>query len=262
MNNFSLINPHFFQPLLPNFQSNFSIPKSFLKYLREEDKEEGDEKIAKIRNYEVGDYLWKVKVGYFDDKLHFKDGWNNFCNDHGLQVGDFLVFQYHQNLVFDVFVFDPTTCERPFPGLHHLTVEKALSSSLNNQEIKGFCKNGKELKRNKKHKAHPAGKASFEPRGYPYYETFVKSFTLKWGGVSVPSQFARENDLVNKWCDVTLTDQQGKEWQVTLRNRNQGRTVYIGTWNAFHRAHGLKTGDHIVFELIQSGETPKMNFYK
>ncbi|XP_021774687.1 B3 domain-containing protein REM9-like [Chenopodium quinoa] len=136
---FSLINSHFFKPLLPGFDSNFAIPKSFNKYLGE-DIEEADEKIAILRNYKVKDNLWMVKVCYFDDKLNFKNGWEKFCKDHGLQIGDFLVFKHHQNLVFDVFVFDSSCCERPFPGFNNPTTENVRSSSSNIPSKKGSCK--------------------------------------------------------------------------------------------------------------------------
>uniref|UniRef100_A0A803KTI0 TF-B3 domain-containing protein n=1 Tax=Chenopodium quinoa TaxID=63459 RepID=A0A803KTI0_CHEQI len=220
-----------------------------------------------LRNQRVksSNNYWFVKVCYYDEKLHFKDGWETFCKDHGLEEGDFLVFQHHRNLIFDVFVFDPTCCERPFPAdFHQPSTNKVKSSSLNNLKIKDLFKNEKVegLKLNKNDKVYSTSKATFKPREFPYCETFVKSYCLTWGGMPLPNEFARENDLVNKSCDeMVLKDEEGKEWTVSLRSYRKGRVAYIGKWRNFHNEHGLKTGDPVVFELIESGETPKMNFY-
>ena len=98
-----------------------------------------------LRNDRV-EIFWLVKVGYFNDnKLHWKDKWEKFCEDHGLQVGDYLVFRHHQNLVFDVFIFDPTACERPFLVYLHPTssLGKVKPSRFKFPAERGICKNGK-----------------------------------------------------------------------------------------------------------------------
>lgn len=74
--------------------------------------------------------------------------------------------------------------------------------------------------------------------------------------------FAKENDLANKKCDITLIDQRGMPCQLPLRYRNRKvGSVYIGGWRKFHHENGLKEGDHVVFELIAVGENPTMKFY-
>ena len=65
---------------------------------------------------------WQVKIvgdgdgdgddDHDDGVLYFRDGWEEFCKDHGLQVGDVLVFEHKGHLVFDVSIFDPSACER------------------------------------------------------------------------------------------------------------------------------------------------------
>ncbi|KMT15785.1 hypothetical protein BVRB_3g057610 [Beta vulgaris subsp. vulgaris] len=106
-------------------------------------------------------------------------------------------------------------------------------------------------------------KVTFNFRGHPFCQTTVKSYCLKWGGIILPMNFAKENDLANKWCDITLIDQSGKAWQLQLRYTNRKwASVYIGGWSKFHLENGLKEGDHVVFELIAVGENPTMNFYK
>ncbi|OMO74911.1 hypothetical protein COLO4_26426 [Corchorus olitorius] len=57
-------------------------------------------------------YSWVVELVQKNEDLLFDEGWADFVRDHSLECGDFLVFRYDGNLVFDVKVFDPSTCEK------------------------------------------------------------------------------------------------------------------------------------------------------
>ncbi|KMT15783.1 hypothetical protein BVRB_3g057590 [Beta vulgaris subsp. vulgaris] len=126
----------------------------------------------------------------------------------------------------------------------------------------GIHKNGKRgLKRIEDiHKACSATKATFKPRGHPYWRTFVQPSTLKWGGMAIPTDFAKEHDLANNCGEVIILDERGKTWQLSLRKYK--RSVYIGRWSHFHRQNDLSAGDCLTFELINTGELPVMKFYR
>ncbi|XP_074284514.1 B3 domain-containing protein REM5-like [Silene latifolia] len=232
-NSSNLMKPHFFQPLKPGFQSNFSIPKAFQRHLR------GDEKYLMLRDKRHG--VWYVKVSHEKGKMHMKDGWKKFCEEHDLQVGDFLVFKYNGNLIFDVLIFDPNASERTIPRIP--TVSRAAGA-----KIEGISDGGS------------VAKVVFKPRGFPYCHTSVKPYWRKVGGMPIPVKFGRENDLSNKWCEMILIDQKEKSWPVTLK-QSYGNHPYIGGWGAFEQSNGLKAGDSIVFELINSGKIPIMKVY-
>lgn len=57
-------------------------------------------------------YSWVVELAHKNDDLFFDEGWADFVRDHRLGCGDFLVFRYDGDLVFDVKVFDQSTCEK------------------------------------------------------------------------------------------------------------------------------------------------------
>ncbi|XVE69981.1 hypothetical protein DITRI_Ditri10aG0034900 [Diplodiscus trichospermus] len=57
-------------------------------------------------------YGWVVKLVQKNDDLFFDEGWADFVRDHSLECGDFLVFRYDGDFVFDVIVFDQSTCEK------------------------------------------------------------------------------------------------------------------------------------------------------
>ncbi|KAL0420530.1 UNVERIFIED_CONTAM: B3 domain-containing protein REM5, partial [Sesamum latifolium] len=44
----------------------------------------------------------------------FKNGWPQFVHDHGLRVGDFVVFEHTGDLHFNAVVFDVSACEKEF----------------------------------------------------------------------------------------------------------------------------------------------------
>ena len=63
---------------------------------------------------------------------------------------------------------------------------------------------------------------------------------------------------------MELIDEEGQTWSMLLRHKQdtgKGAQFYIGGWHPLHKAHDLKTGNHIGFELIHSGKKPLMKFY-
>ncbi|GMI78518.1 hypothetical protein like AT5G66980 [Hibiscus trionum] len=62
-------------------------------------------------------YSWVVELVQKNDDLFFDKGWADFVRDHSLECGDFLVFRYDSDLVFDVKVFDQSNCEKEV-GFH------------------------------------------------------------------------------------------------------------------------------------------------
>ena len=89
--------------LLFNLQKS---PDSFLKYL--------DRKIPQNQAVlQRGDEEWRVKIS--DQFL--REGWRAFAVENELHVGDFVVFEHEENMVFEVLVFDPSHCERKYASI-------------------------------------------------------------------------------------------------------------------------------------------------
>ncbi|XP_074283923.1 B3 domain-containing protein REM14-like [Silene latifolia] len=189
--------------------------------------------------------IWYVKVSYKEGKVHFKDGWRKFCEEHGLQVGDFLVFKYQGNLIFDVIVFDPSACERTF-----------LQTSIVSSDIVPYaCINGNgDVKIEHISDGGLVANVAFKPRGFPYYHTSVKLYWRKWGGMgfrssvcdtslfiyshgsdtayllyvddivltasstslAIPTEFARENGIDKRRCKIKVTEERGRSWSMQV----------------------------------------------
>ncbi|KAL8129177.1 hypothetical protein V2J09_018332 [Rumex salicifolius] len=242
--------PHFIRLLIPGFLSDFCIPKPFLKHFLSESNS-NNAFVAVLKNTNnCADKSWLVKVD--SDGRRFMDGWKEFAHDNFLTVGDFVVFRYQGGFVFDVLVFDPVTgCERSFSA-DHLIQSKSDHSEINDQisEIEPF-------------KDIVEQKVEFKPSKYPYFRTSVKQYSFTWHATLVPTDFARENNLAKRWCEMTIIDQKNRSWPVNLRYRKVGKDqVYIASgWDKLRDAHELKVGDSMVFELINSGSHPVMKFY-
>ncbi|XP_065850936.1 B3 domain-containing protein REM6-like [Euphorbia lathyris] len=125
--------PAFFQPLLPGFEDNFLIPVYFSKYLNGKECEK-----AMLRS-KKGEKLWPVKI----NGRRFEDGWKQFVKDHDLKIGDFLVFKHDGDLVFNVLVFDRTTCEKQYPPL---TVIKEEQIQIEEQNVLEGSTTGNQVK--------------------------------------------------------------------------------------------------------------------
>ncbi|KAG5234219.1 B3 domain-containing protein [Salix suchowensis] len=55
---------------------------------------------------------WKVKVSVLNDSFVLQEGWSEFASDHGLELGDFIIFNYIMGSHFEVHIYDKSACER------------------------------------------------------------------------------------------------------------------------------------------------------
>ncbi|KAF8405107.1 hypothetical protein HHK36_010005 [Tetracentron sinense] len=56
--------------------------------------------------------FWHVEVEKVQNDFFFKNGWQGYVKDHSLELGDFLIFRYNGNSLFDVKIFGRTGCEK------------------------------------------------------------------------------------------------------------------------------------------------------
>ncbi|PON85278.1 B3 DNA binding domain containing protein [Trema orientale] len=55
---------------------------------------------------------WEVTLSKVNGSLAFQQGWNSFALDHGLKVGDFVLFFHLTESHFVVKIYDKTSCEK------------------------------------------------------------------------------------------------------------------------------------------------------
>lgn len=75
----------------------------------------------------------------------------------------------------------------------------------------------------------------------------------------IPKQFAQENSLRNRKCEIIVRDEQ-RSW--TFGVHTNGKNTFIGSgWHEFSRTKCLKEGDILMFEIVSNGETPIFRFH-
>ncbi|KAL9819517.1 B3 domain-containing protein REM8 [Arabidopsis thaliana] len=120
-------NQHFFQPLLPGFQSNLKIP---VNYFSEhiEGKHEG--KTVTLRT-DASERTWEVKM----EGHRLTEGWKEFVEAHDLRIGDFVVFRHEGDMVFHVTALGPSCCEIQYPqSSRHEEGEESGENEISEKE--------------------------------------------------------------------------------------------------------------------------------
>ncbi|KAL4303819.1 hypothetical protein GQ457_10G003150 [Hibiscus cannabinus] len=230
---FTPTTPHFFQPLLPGFQHHLTIPLLFFKhYLKSEIKSQR----AVLRSH---GRTWSVRIR----DRRFEDGWGDFAKDHDLHVGDFLVFGYGGNLVFDVVVFDTSACQREYPP----------SATKPKHQNKSSTKESTE----RLHGSTSVG------HGSSHFVSTLNPDSLKSCKLNIPRKFARSHGLVGRCCDTVVVDEQRRSWIVGLRHKESDGQVYFGCgWRDICIGNDINEMDCVSLELIGNGTAPVFKLHK
>ncbi|KAK8654946.1 hypothetical protein V6N13_107541 [Hibiscus sabdariffa] len=237
---FTPTTPHFFQPLLPGFQHHLTIPLLFFKhYLKSEINCER----AVLRSH---GRTWSVRIR----DRRFEDGWGDFAKDHDLNVGDFLMFGYGGNLVFDAVVFDTSACQRQYPP----------SATKPKCQNKSSTKESTERLIGKRDKKRASSSVS---HGSPHFVAALSPDSLKRFILNIPRMFARSNGLVGRCCDTVVIDEQQRSWIVSLQHKESDDQVYLGCgWRDICIRNDLDEMDRVLLELIGDGITPVFKLHK
>ncbi|XP_065849811.1 putative B3 domain-containing protein REM15 [Euphorbia lathyris] len=242
-----LTKPHFFKPLLPGFEDDFLIPGAFSKYFTEQNCDKA------MLGSRQGGKLWPVKI----NGRRLEDGWKQFVEDHGLQIGDFLVFRHEGDLVFFVLVFDRTTCEREYPSFIAASTEEEEKIEIEEQNVPEDSSSEKKSEENEKVKTSLEAKASSSVLEYPYSVIQLTPKNIKKSRLNIPRKFARKSGLYGRCCSMILKDEEGNCWPANLLyKRSSGKTYIAGGWPSFCVARKLKTGDLLIVELTRNGKIP------
>ncbi|PHT39986.1 hypothetical protein CQW23_18840 [Capsicum baccatum] len=96
--------------------------------------------------------------------------------------------------------------------------------------------------------------------GQSHFVCIVRPYCLLKNHLYLPKRFARENGLINKKCDLVISDERQRSWNLKLNTYNHG--VYIGEeWHELCDDNDLKEGDRIKFEVVTNGEKPIWKFH-
>nr|XP_033511428.1 B3 domain-containing protein REM10-like isoform X10 [Nicotiana tomentosiformis] len=221
--------PHFFKPILPGFKHALKIPKGFLKYLKGHEHEH-----AVLRR---GSKKWLVKL----NGQRLEEGWEKFAEEHGLQLGDLLIFRHEGEMEFEVTIFDSSHCDREY------------AEYLQDEEDAHTVKDP-----SKKFEIKEA--APQNPIGQSHVVCTVRSYCFSKSYFRLPGKFTKANGLKNKKCGLIIRGERQRSWNLKLYTSYS--QVYIGgKWGEFRDANDIKVGDRIMFEVVANGERPIWKFH-
>ncbi|XP_057965090.1 B3 domain-containing transcription factor VRN1 isoform X2 [Malania oleifera] len=69
--------------------------------------------------------LWHVEVAIIENVIYFQKGWQRFVKDNTLELGDFLLFRYNGDYIFDFKILGKNGCEKDETRAH-MNIEKKI----------------------------------------------------------------------------------------------------------------------------------------
>ncbi|KAG7622515.1 B3 DNA binding domain [Arabidopsis suecica] len=183
-------NQHFFQPLLPGFQSNLKIP---VNYFSEhiEGKHEG--KTVTLRT-DASERTWEVKM----EGHRLTEGWKEFVEAHDLRIGDFVVFRHEGDMVFHVTALGPSCCEIQYPqSSRHEEGEESGENEISEKE-------GEENVQKESDKSSS---------DLNCFSQSVTHSNISRDAVSVPRDFVKRSGFSKGRHEIVLMNEEGKSWE-------------------------------------------------
>ncbi|CAA7015267.1 unnamed protein product [Microthlaspi erraticum] len=226
-----MANKHFFERLLPGFESHLKIPAKFFSD-HIEGKHEGE--TVSLRS-DASETKWKVKM----EGQRFTQGWKEFVKAHDLRIGDIVVFRHRGDMKFHVTALGPGGCEIT-PG-DRLKVEDEEERVDRSEEEEDDENENLTAKSN---------------HSSPDLNLSVTASNISANRVTVPIAFAKQNGLDKGSQEILLMNEQGESWESEVKSMNSGQLFIVRGWKSFCTANNLEVGESCPFTLLQIATKP------
>ncbi|KAM3379346.1 putative B3 domain-containing protein REM15 [Capsicum galapagoense] len=241
-----------------------------------------------IRNEERS---WPFRLFYRGRRTFIGGEWRKFCAANLLKEGERILFEIFSNgekpFLCNCFILDNCVIKIQYCSI--LSQLKMISSFLLILTFLIVCVNFKldlrgdaslrpegkkiyldteivstqgklnaSIKSSIKAASH-AKAAAHKSYGHSNFVCTIKPYSLTYGFLCVPKQFACANGLINKKCCLIVNDETQTSWNLRIRSCNT--QVYMGEGcRKFIAENCLKEGHHIMFVVVTDGETPIWKF--
>ncbi|KAL1210423.1 B3 domain-containing protein REM7 [Cardamine amara subsp. amara] len=248
-------NPHFFQPLLPGFDSHLNIPVKFFS-VHIQGRNKGN--TVELRS-DASEKSWQVKM----ESRRLTVGWKEFASAHDFRIGDIIIFKHEGDLVFHVTGFGPSFCEVQYvnpsdqDNIRNLSMEQSLKA-----EQESLLDQGKLLRKKHVKKRIPEAEAKSFSSDQSCFVAHVTDSNLREDTLFFSKKFSMSDDLKKGSNKIIVKDEGVSTWTLILKYRDSSRTFYMRAgWRRFCRKNGLKPGDSIKFKLESNNtKTPLLCF--
>ncbi|MCE5167598.1 hypothetical protein HAX54_012357, partial [Datura stramonium] len=82
--------------------------------------------------------MWSIGVTKTGKDIYFEDGWEKFIEENILELGDFLIFDFDGNRIFDFKLLGKNGCEKKGIGGLKLSVKKQEEEEMNVEHQKSI----------------------------------------------------------------------------------------------------------------------------
>ncbi|CAD5329655.1 unnamed protein product [Arabidopsis thaliana] len=252
-------NSHFFQPLLPGFDSYLNIPVKFFSK-RIQGRNEG--RTVELRT-DASEKTWQVKI----QGRRLTVGWKEFASAHDFRVGDIIVFRHEGSLVFHVTALGPSCCEIQYvpscnnqENISNLSMKQSIKTELESSLDEDKVNMGKFPRKKHVKKRIPEAEATSFSSDKSCFVAHVTDSNVREDTLFLPRKFDRSDGLIKGSNKIVLMNEEART--LILKFRNSSRTFYMrGGWTSFCHEHGLKPGDSVTFKLERNNtKTPLLRF--
>uniref|UniRef100_A0A3Q7ERM3 TF-B3 domain-containing protein n=1 Tax=Solanum lycopersicum TaxID=4081 RepID=A0A3Q7ERM3_SOLLC len=181
--------------------------------------------------------MWPVGVNKIGGNLYFQYGWEKFIEDNSVEVGDFLVFDYDGNKMFDFKLLGRTKCEKN--GVGGLKAEEMIVEHQKSRESKekNWASDSYIFK---------SGRAT-QPKN-PYFVAKIRS--KRRDQLYVPVDVVKDYKLELP-SSMTIRDSIGREFVTKLNKWKDGRIWLVGGWRSLCRWNLVEKNDHCICEFVR-----------
>nr|KYP71813.1 Putative B3 domain-containing protein At5g66980 family [Cajanus cajan] len=210
--------------------------------------------------------FWDIYLEKIEGRLVFKNGWQQFAKEKGLEEEDFLVFQYDGKSTFNVKIFSRTGCRKvAAPSSCEKIVPSVIlnkDSDLRSNKIQRGCKrkhSSPSLKTNEKlvvaeendnhHEKKPC-LTKCVPLQNPHFQIyFDAAWRLK--KVELPRRVLRKMNIkLMPNRIINLRDENDTLWPVII-TAGFGDRYFLGSgWSVFQRSNNIQEGQQCDFQFV------------
>ncbi|CAB79884.1 putative protein [Arabidopsis thaliana] len=212
-------NSHFFQPLLPGFDSYLNIPVKFFSK-RIQGRNEG--RTVELRT-DASEKTWQVKI----QGRRLTVGWKEFASAHDFRVGDIIVFRHEGSLVFHVTALGPSCCEIQYvpscnnqENISNLSMKQSIKTELESSLDEDKVNMGKFPRKKHVKKRIPEAEAKSFSSDKSCFVAHVTDSNLREDTLFLPRKFDRSDGLIKGSNKIVLMNEEARTWTLILKFRN------------------------------------------
>ncbi|OIS97637.1 PREDICTED: B3 domain-containing protein REM17-like [Nicotiana attenuata] len=193
---------------------------------------------------------WEFRLYSCGGSTFIGGGWREFCAANFLKEGD--------RVMFEIFA----KAEKPILKFYDLRANASLQTEAKNPDLDAnrYSTQGLGIDTS----GMPATKAripaSTSANANPQFISTIRPYSINRTFLYLPLDFAKSNGLMNRRCEMILTDEKQRSWSVQLGPTGHHVAITRG-WTKFVKANDVQVGDTFKFELINNGTIPIAHFH-